>query len=98
MAKSAGGKTGKFRDTLIRPKEVKIDPDFFERVGIDGETRASKEMYDAQFAKFSQNPDLKQLLVETKHAKLVHFSRGAEPILFEGLMIIREKFIRENNL
>ena len=91
MAKSAGGKTGKFKTTLIRPKEVKIDPDFFQSAGIDGETRASKEMYDAQFAKFSQNTDLKQLLVETKRAKLIHFSRGAEPILFEGLMTIRDK-------
>jgi predicted NAD-dependent protein-ADP-ribosyltransferase YbiA (DUF1768 family) len=88
MAKAAGGKTGKFKSTLLRPKEVQIDSDFFGK-------RHKKEMYDAQYAKFTQNEDLKQLLLATKNAKLTHHSRGSDPILFEELMLIRDKIKRK---
>lgn len=84
MAKSAGGKTGKYKGKLIRPKEVTIDPDFFNN-------RHHEEMYNAQYAKFSQNENLGQILVCTGKAKLVHFSRGRPPIVFHELMVIREK-------
>ena len=84
MAKGAGGKTGKYQEKLIRPNTVVVDPDFFAE-------RADKEMYDAQQAKFTQNEDLKELLLETKNAKLTHHVRGQEPEVFDGLMIIRNK-------
>jgi len=88
MAKGAGGKTGKFKGQLLRPKEVQLDSDFFGK-------RHKKEMYDAQYAKFTQNEDLKQLLMATKNAKLTHHSRGSDPILFEELMLIRDKIKRK---
>ena len=88
MAKGAGGKTGKFKGTLLRPKEVQIDPDFFGK-------RHKQEMYDAQYAKFTQNEDLKNLLLATKNAKLTHHSRGSPPIVFEELMLIRDKIKRK---
>lgn len=90
MAKAAGGKTGKYNKELIKPKEVKLDPDFYDTSG-DVEPRSNKEMFAAQFAKFTQNADLKELLLATKSAKLMHFSRGSAPVMFENLMIIRDK-------
>jgi predicted NAD-dependent protein-ADP-ribosyltransferase YbiA (DUF1768 family) len=49
-------------------------------------------LFDAQFAKFSQNEDLKRLLIETKNAKLLHCKKCKEPELMEDLMTIREQY------
>ena len=84
MAKAAGGKTGKYKNELLRPREVEIDPDFFGN-------RDQKTMKEAQRAKFSQNQDLKDLLIATKKAKLMHHSRGKAPIAFDHLMEIRDE-------
>lgn len=90
MAKAAGGKTGKFKGELIRPHEVTADSDFFGK-------RQKKEMYAAQYAKFTQNEDLKNLLLATGEAKLTHFIKGSEPEVFDELMLIRDK-IRRNDI
>jgi predicted NAD-dependent protein-ADP-ribosyltransferase YbiA (DUF1768 family) len=87
MAKAAGGKSGKLKGELLRPVEVSVDSDFFG-------SRHKKEMYAAQYAKFSQNKDLKTLLLATNEAKLTHFVRGKEPILFDELMMVRDKIRR----
>jgi predicted NAD-dependent protein-ADP-ribosyltransferase YbiA (DUF1768 family) len=87
MAKAAGSKTGKLKGELLRPIEVTVDSDFFGK-------RHSREMYNSQFAKFTQNEDLKKLLLATGDAKLTHFSRGSEPIVFDELMLIRDKIKR----
>jgi hypothetical protein len=99
MAKGAGGKTGKHEKTLLRPKEVKVDPDFFQVVGgVQGEMRATRELHAATLAKFTQNDDLRQVLRLTKHAKLMHFSRGSAPELAEPLIIVRDKILREQSV
>ena len=87
LAKAAGGKTGKLKGQLLRPIEVTLDPDFFGK-------RHKQEMYDAQYAKFTQNEELKKLLLATGDAKLTHHSRGSTPVVFDDLMIIRDKIRR----
>jgi predicted NAD-dependent protein-ADP-ribosyltransferase YbiA (DUF1768 family) len=87
MAKAAGGKTGKYHGELLRPIEVSVDSDFFGK-------RHKKELYAAQYAKFTQNEDLKALLLATGEAKLVHYIKGAEPEIFDELMLIRDKIRR----
>jgi predicted NAD-dependent protein-ADP-ribosyltransferase YbiA (DUF1768 family) len=80
LAKTAGGKTG----GKLRPKTIVMDSDFFE-------SRSQIEMYEAQKAKFTQNEYLKNMLLCTNNAKLVHFRRGQEPEVFNTLMVIREE-------
>jgi predicted NAD-dependent protein-ADP-ribosyltransferase YbiA (DUF1768 family) len=87
MAKAAGGKSGKFKGELLRPMEVTVDSDFFNK-------RNKREMYAAQYAKFTQNEDLKKLLLATGDAKLTHFVRGSQPVVFDELMLIRDKIKR----
>jgi predicted NAD-dependent protein-ADP-ribosyltransferase YbiA (DUF1768 family) len=84
MAKAAGGKSGKAKGELLRPVEVAIDSDFYGK-------RQKKELYNAQFAKFTQNEDLKTLLLATGDAKLTQYIKGKEPEVFDELMIVRDK-------
>jgi len=48
------------------------------------------------YAKFSQNDDLEAVLLDTKNAKLTHFSRGNPPVVFDDLMRVRERLRKEN--
>ena len=50
-------------------------------------------MYAAQYAKFTQNPEMNVLLKATKKAKLQGFVRGAPPIVFNELMRVRKELI-----
>jgi len=96
MARSVG-ENGKFEGVKIRPKEVKKDAGFLETgAGVGDESRGDKEMFAAKLAKFTQNADLKQMLLATKRAKLMHFVRGHPPKLDEQLMIIRDKIVKEH--
>jgi predicted NAD-dependent protein-ADP-ribosyltransferase YbiA (DUF1768 family) len=83
MAESAGC-SGKYKGNVVRDKNIKIDDDFFSG-------RDKKEMEDAMFAKFSQNEDLKKILLATKKAKLRQFVRGNPPVVFNELMRVRQR-------
>lgn len=86
LAKAAGSKSGKLNHkTIIRPSRITIDPDFFNH------GRSEREMENAMFAKFSQNKDLKDILLATRNAKLVHYQRGASPETYHNLMRVRHK-------
>ena len=52
-------------------------------------------MYNGQLAKYRQNEELKQMLLLTKQAKLVHFSRGGS-IVFYDTMKIRKLLEKES--
>lgn len=84
MAKGAGSKTGKYKGELLRPKTVQLDPTFYPENNI-------QELNNALYAKFSQNNDLKELLIATKHAKLVHYKKSQEPETSDALMVVRDK-------
>ena len=90
LAKAAGSKTGKYEEKLIRPIEVKLDPSFDDE-------RKDKVVKEAMFAKFSQNEDLKELLVSTINAKLMGSCKSNEPTLEEDLMFIRSTFQKKSN-
>ena len=90
LAKAAGSKSGKLKNAAassshIRPSRITIDPDFFNH------GRSEREMESAMFAKFSQNKGLKDLLLATRNAKLVHYQRGARPEVYQNLMRVRHK-------
>ena len=87
MAKSAGSKSGKIKGELLRPVQVEIDPDFYGK-------RHKEETYAAQYAKFTQDENLKILLLATGNAKLSHYVKGSPPEVFDNLMIIRDKIRR----
>ena len=86
MAIGAGGKSGKFAKEQIRSQNIKVDDDF-------SKGREATEMEAAQYAKFSQNSDLKKLLISTKKAKLQHFSKGSPPVVFTELMQVRKRLL-----
>ena len=89
LARIAGSKTGKNKDNVLREKHIKVDPDFYE---VGANSRDKTERLTAIVAKFSQNLDLKQVLLETKRAKLLHFIRGREPEADTELMKLRREY------
>jgi len=90
LARAAGSKSGKLKDRVLRPKNIKFDADFNEQ---DFVMRSVEERAKALEAKFTQNQDLKKVLAETKKAKLVHFVRGDRPIVDDALMKVRTKIL-----
>jgi predicted NAD-dependent protein-ADP-ribosyltransferase YbiA (DUF1768 family) len=94
MAKSAGtfkGKqSGKYKDELIRPREVKVDEGYDEK-------QEERNLKNAYRAKFGENPELKKLLLATKRAKLQHHVKSKPPELMETLMIVRNEIRRDSN-
>lgn len=88
MAIAASSKSGKHKGKLVRAANIKIDPDFYE---IGKNSRGEQERLKALTAKYTQNQDMKQLLMETQRAKLIHFIRGREPETDVMLLKLRKE-------
>ena len=84
LAKAAGSKSGKLKTELLRSKDIKIDPDFYG--GND-----EKVLENGLYAKFTQDDGLKDLLIKTRNAKLLHYKKGTEPELSNALMLVRNR-------
>jgi predicted NAD-dependent protein-ADP-ribosyltransferase YbiA (DUF1768 family) len=85
--KAAQKKVTKYKGVLVRDKEIKIDDDFYTT------NRYIICMFNALYGKFTQNDDLKYLLLCTHEAKLNHTviytDRKDETIVMNEMMIIR---------
>jgi predicted NAD-dependent protein-ADP-ribosyltransferase YbiA (DUF1768 family) len=88
MAKSAGSQKGAYKKgkTLVplRPSDVKIDPDFYGN-------RQYEEREKALYSKFSQNPDLKRVLLLTNNAVLKQYIPKSAPEVDRILMNVRKQ-------
>ena len=68
-------------------KDIKLDADYG--------AREEKEREDAQYAKYSQNSYLADMLLNTRNAKLVQFRRGKPPVVCDELMRVRHRLRQE---
>jgi hypothetical protein len=88
LAKFAGSKDGSYKKGTniiqLRPQLIRVDPDFYGR-------RNSEEREKALYAKFSQNLDLKEVLMATKNATLKRFIPKEKPEIDCELMNIRRQ-------
>jgi predicted NAD-dependent protein-ADP-ribosyltransferase YbiA (DUF1768 family) len=83
MAHGAGSKNGRVNGKPFRNKDIKIDDDFFTG-------RAEEEMFKAQLCKFKQNKDMRDVLLKTGRAKLIHYRiKKKTPIFFKTLVYVR---------
>jgi predicted NAD-dependent protein-ADP-ribosyltransferase YbiA (DUF1768 family) len=83
LARDATSTIGKNKSVLLRPKNTTVDANFY------GE-RSKAVREEGLKAKFEQNEDLKQLLLNTNDAKLIHFTRGEKAKPDTILMKIRK--------
>lgn len=89
---TCAGTNGTYNGRVLRPENIKMDSSYPEI--------QSNILYNAQLAKINQHPDLKDLLLNTKDAMLVHYKKKREPVILKELMKIRNdlnKTMNNNN-
>lgn len=86
MARGAGSASGKFKGVQKRPTKISIDPDFYG-------DREKEIRRTALMAKFSNNEELRRVLLNTKKAQLKHYVKGEKPVLDVPLMEVRKEII-----
>ena len=93
LARAAGSQKGILKkgkkQIPMRPSEIKIDADFYGG-------RHKEEREKALYAKFSQNEDLKSILLLTKNATLRKFIPKQKPETDVSLMTVRQRLQMEN--
>jgi predicted NAD-dependent protein-ADP-ribosyltransferase YbiA (DUF1768 family) len=83
LAMIAGSDSGKLESKILRKPEIKKDGDY--------NIHADEYRKKALISKFSQNLDLKKILLETSPARLDHFNRRNESGIDELLMHVRKE-------
>jgi predicted NAD-dependent protein-ADP-ribosyltransferase YbiA (DUF1768 family) len=83
LAIIAGSESGKLESKILRKPEIIVDSDY--------EIRKDSERKEALISKFSQNLDLKKMLLATKPARLDYFIRRNQSELDEVLMTVRKE-------
>lgn len=83
LAIIAGSESGKLESKILRKPEIIVDSDY--------EIRKDSERKDALISKFSQNLDLKKMLLATKPARLDHFIRRNQSEIDDVLMTVRNE-------
>ncbi len=73
----------------MRSKDIKIDPNYYGN-------KDEEALENALYAKFTQNIDLKNVLLNTQKAKLIHFQGTSPPIQSDTLMLVRNRIINES--
>lgn len=86
LAREAGSKPV----NKLRPADIKIDPDFY-----GGRNLVEREK--AVYAKFTQNIDLRNILLATKEAKLMKYISKSPPEVDNVLMRVRSKIQKEKS-
>ena len=83
IAHGAGSKNGRVNGKPFRNTAIKVDDDFFNG-------RSEEEMFKAQFCKFKQNKEMRNVLLKTGMAQLFHYRiKKKTPIFFKGLVYVR---------
>ena len=83
------GMCEKIKNKILRPSHVKADPDF--DLG-----RSEEERKRALRAKFSQNEDVKQILLATHRAQLTHYTSGEPAKIDVAMMRARHELSTQN--
>jgi predicted NAD-dependent protein-ADP-ribosyltransferase YbiA (DUF1768 family) len=99
VAKAAVSKSGRLKDKVLRTKNIIPDADFY--ADVNDPAKASRDILERETAleaKFTQNLDLRKVLVETKNAKLVHFVRSEPPIVDLPLMKLRSALVQNRSM
>jgi len=95
VAKAAGSLKGNYKKgktpVQIRPLDIKIDPDFYG-------SRKNEEREKALYAKFSQNEDLKAIIMITRNAVLKKYIPKSKAETDNILMKVRKQIQMENNV
>lgn len=78
LAKKVGSK----EKHELKPKHVRIDPDFYNGRNITERNLATE-------AKFASNPDMRNILSSTRNAKLIRVTRGGNCTICNDIMRIR---------
>ena len=86
---TCAGTNGIYNGHVLRPENIKMDSSYPEI--------KSNILYNAQLAKINQHPDLKDLLLNTKDAMLVHYKKKREPVVLKELMKIRNDLHKTMN-